>query len=184
MSSSHDPERLWLAIVEAGCALWKGGLAKRKAEGPIPLDEFGPPGWSLLYLTFQSVERLANKDQKTPQELFLTGLLMLLSPAWFAVFLMVDLVHLPIRFLFYLLVLAAWWGERRLALFLGRRIFCPICHQVMDDPWVFCPNACCPQPVQPRLRPRFHSLFLRTCSSCGRGRWFLLGQRFLFRPKH
>lgn len=183
MSASPDPERLWHKIGEAGDALWKGRFPERNGEHPIPLDELGLPGWSLLYQTSQLVDRLANKD-KTPLELVLFGFLCLLIPAWFALFLVVDLVHLPVRFLLYPLVLAAWWGEKRLALLLGRRIFCPICHQVMDDPWVYCPNPRCPQPVQARLRPRFHSLFLRTCSTCGRGRWLLLGQRFLFRPRH
>src|SRR5262245_45650435 len=167
-----DPDHLKKKIARQAAALWGGRLPEPEDKGYIPLDESGPPGWSLIYQTLHALEEMGE-----PLWMWAVVLVFFLPMA------AVDLVHFPLRFVMYPLALLAWWVEKSLAAWLGLRYFCGVCHKSTDVPWVYCPNGRCRRRVQTRLRPRFNSLFLRTCPACGRGRWWLLGQRFLWRPK-
>ncbi|MFO0877896.1 MAG: hypothetical protein U0840_11130 [Gemmataceae bacterium] len=91
----------------------------------------------------------------------------------------IDLILVVVRFLLFPFVLTAWWLERRLARFLRRSFFCPLCSNPMQEPFVYCPKC---KTVQPRLRPYPEALFWRTCE-CGATRWSILGQFLLRRPQ-
>jgi hypothetical protein len=170
-----DDDELFREIGKKGDELWSQQLPQTHAGHEIPLDEAPPPGWSLLHVGWQ----LVSHPSPSPGTMFLWVIYLVSTP----LLLVLDVVHLLLRVPVYPLVLLEWWCEKRLALWLGRFYFCPVCHHLMDEPYAFCPNKKCPRRVQPRLRPYFHSMFLHTCPECGRGRWLIPGQRFLFPPK-
>lgn len=153
-------------IGKKGDRLWTGKLHEvdRDTGMYIPLREPTPPAWSLLY-------RIGLQDESGIRTF-----------AFFPLLFPIDALHFVARIFLFPLVWLLWWTEKRVALWLGRYYFCPVCHNLMDEPLVYCPNRSCKR-VQARLRPSFNSLFVRTCPACGEGRWRILGQRFLSPPE-
>ena len=148
-------------IGELGDSQWRQRLSDSDAGAYVRLKDGPPPYWSIVYRVY----RWAESQPDSPDRY---GVLVVA-----AVFLVwIDVVVGLIRVALLPLLLLAWWCERGLARLLGRTFLCPLCHNPMRDPYVFC-SSC--RRVQGQLRPTVNSLFIYCCARCGETRWPVLG---------